>query len=315
MFNVQDTAERMSISAILNSPDQSADSRSSQQSTEQTTNPTVEPQRRAARLRSTIVSSDEPAAKRVKLSELLKVHTDLVDNDSEPRKANADPQINGLPKLGRGFRWTREEDDMLVKLRNVDKMPFEKIAIEMSRTTDVPRDYTIIAIKHRYGKLEVPEKFKVIGEKAFTQMKWTPQLDDQIIALSREGMSVPKIADAMGIDKGKMEYRHRVLRKQGKVTDNEHAANRRAAKESKNWTLEEEEVVARMWLAGADVDVIHKTAKLGGKCKSQILERKKILTDACNPNTMYRKLMIEYNTPGHAWTQEDVVNRKFETGS
>jgi hypothetical protein len=104
MFNVQDTAERMSIPAILNSPDQSADSRSSQQNTEQTTNSTVEPQRRAARLRSPIVSSDQPAAKRVKLSELLNVHTDLIDNDSEPRMANADPQNNGLPKLGCGIR-------------------------------------------------------------------------------------------------------------------------------------------------------------------------------------------------------------------
>jgi hypothetical protein len=195
-------------------------------------------------------------------------------------------------------------------------MTFEKIAIEMSRTTGVPRDYTTIAVKHRYGRLEVPgEKLKVIGEKAFTQTKWTPQIDDQIIALTREGMSVPKIADTMGISRGKMQYRQRVLREQGKVTDNEYAANWRAVKESKDCTLKEEEVVARMWLAGTDVEVIHNTAKLGSKCKSQVLERKKILTDACNPNTMYRKLMIYYNTLGHAWTQEDVVNCKFETGS
>jgi hypothetical protein len=84
MSKLQDTAKRMSISTILNSPDQSANSRVYLQNTEQIMDSTVEPQRRAVRLRSPVASSDAPAAKRVKLSELLEDNPKLPKEMSDP---------------------------------------------------------------------------------------------------------------------------------------------------------------------------------------------------------------------------------------
>jgi hypothetical protein len=199
---------------------------------------------------------------------------------------------------------------MLVKLRTVDKLTFKQIANELARTSGIVRDYK--PVHARYQLLADP------AHKDSTRINWTPKLDNQVITLSHAGKSVPEIAKTIRLSHPKVKQRHRTLREQGRVPISEITAIRKLRSEAtvkvNEWTLEEDEVLARMWIAGVDMNEIHKTAKLA-KFKTEIVQRKRDLSSHPELSLMYRKLLMEYNVPGQDWTSEDIINRKFEVGS
>jgi hypothetical protein len=201
-----------------------------------------------------------------------------------------------------GSRWTTSEQQLLVKLRDVDEMSFEAIADKLSRKVD--------AVAHRYEKLK---EEATLAEDFI----WTPELDDQIITGRAKGTTVRDLAGEMSLPLGVVQERVNVIRKEGKIPVN--SANQGKGQKIE-WTEEEDEVFLRMYIAMAEEVEIHKTAKLTGKTLSAMRTRKTFHLRGSkvgdpNPSVMYRKLLMEYGNPNYRWTKQDAIDRNFVFGS
>jgi len=216
----------------------------------------------------------------------------------EEKKTFVRPKEN---KKFNGSRWTPAEEQLLLKLSDVENVSFEVIADKLSRKVD--------AVERRYEKLKeeatLPEDFV-----------WTSELDDQIIAGRAKGTTVRDIATEMKLPPGIVQERATVIRKEGKIPTV--ASNGKSQRTE--WTAEDDEVLLRMYVAMAEEVEIHKTAKLTGKSLSSIRLRRQYHLKGAEvgdpkPSVMYRKLLMEYGNPNFRWTKQDIIDRNFVFGS
>ena len=213
-------------------------------------------------------------------------------------KVSTEKPTGGKYNVG---RWKAPEEQLLIKLRDVDDMSFKDIADKLSRKQDT--------VRRRYKKLQeensLPEDFS-----------WTTELDEQVIAARTKGKITNTIATEMKLPFVTVQERIHLLRKNGRIHDMpSHKFEKRI-----KWTEDQDEVLLRMWIAMADEPEIYKTANIQGKSLGAIKERKVFLlkgggTGDNDPRSMYRKLVQEHKDKTLRWTKQDVIDRNFVYGS
>ncbi|KAF2129892.1 hypothetical protein P153DRAFT_418575 [Dothidotthia symphoricarpi CBS 119687] len=168
-------------------------------------------------------------------------------------------------------RWTSEDEQMLLNLRDREKKDFTDIAKILNRTTAA-------AIQH-YSVLKQQSEGRFV--------EWTHAMDEHIINGRRRGLHIKTISVEMKLTAHAVADRWYTLLREKKVPEDVLAIWRR--KNDVVFTLEEDEVILRLWIEMEDDEQLVRMVSFRGKSQSDIRERRIELVYGSSP--LYQRLL------------------------
>lgn len=205
-----------------------------------------------------------------------------------------------MPESSRA-RWSKEEEQHLVELRNAKKASWNDIASILGRG--------VRGVRLRYTKIRAESQL-------LNGFAWTLELDKQLIDGRLKGDTIRQVAGKMKLPRRTVSKRLEWLRKNNRVSKKIRNPLK-PSHSSKPWTEEEDEILCRLYIAMCDDKEIHRLAKFPGKSLHEVQYRRGFHENGTGvgyPRTsdMYSKLMqLHMRMP---WTKQDVLDLNFDFG-
>ncbi|KAF2252458.1 hypothetical protein BU26DRAFT_502928 [Trematosphaeria pertusa] len=194
-------------------------------------------------------------------------------------------------------KWSKEDGQRLIKLRDEDGLKWDQIASELNR-----------------GPQPVREHYKKLKEEALVppDFQWTDELDQKVIDGRRQGYLVAQIAADIGLPNGIIIRRTRHLRDKGLIQ------NVPRGRPKITFTDEEDEMILRLWIAMTSDSDISVLLNLPGKTEKSVRDRRIFHTQGAGvrpmASEMYLKLLAGYGDKKRTWTANDVLAGNFTFG-
>jgi hypothetical protein len=178
-----------------------------------------------------------------------------------------EPEVNS-PARG---PWTIVQNHELLRLRDREGKQWAEVASIMRRTQS--------SCQQHYHLLHQAQEGAMVD--------WTAPLDAYIIESKRRGLSLPQIAQEMGLRTYAVQGRWNTLLRERKVPDDVVLVCRR--KEEVVWSQEEDEAILKLWLKGCDDDSIVRQVNFKNKSKDDVRQRRTRLVNDHTP--LYLKML------------------------